>query len=619
MSAPKASTTYRKREGTLAVSHNRQSIAWTPVKPPGAPAEVTIEIPQITNLQQTPAANPKVALKIFVQTPGETEPTAHVFFFTSTSAAKAEQEAVTEALRGSLAAHKANTGPHATSELPDVTTESGQSAAMAIAAALAPGTRDAESWYDDARLLSNIQLQQSLLRSDMELSQRFQQSVRNKPESISISQFQAQFWSHRLHLLRAHAVEKNQSQGAYNVLSEIKPRTVDGSLKLNLSKEQIQLIFSQHPFVKRVYNENVPKLSEMEFWSRFFVSRLFKKLKGEKITDADSVDAVLDKYLRDDYDATLNTAKHVGESRVTKFIDLEGNEQNHSQRRGNQADETMRPSAYDSRKAPILRVLNNMSEKMIAQVTPNDRQGQAHRPIGMDEEAYNEMVLRDLQAEDVDNRVTLNIRDQREYGGTQISDEAATYSKENSYKMLDFIKSSIDPQPNILERATESKGNGAAIAAAQKELIALVREASTSAEAMQTGLSTSIIETLQLTHGTTTEFLHHYYTALYTSSSTSASSKRAAELSGLAGALENSLERINAVAETAQKEKNAAVQATKKQAKEYEAKTGKKRKIDYNLIGGKGADGVKVVMAPTIKAVEVALEKWRALNEGGMP
>lgn len=35
---------------------------------------------------------------------------------------------------------------------------------------------------------------------------------------------------------------------------------------------------------------------------RFFISKLKKKLSGEKISDKDLVDDVMDKYLRPDYD-----------------------------------------------------------------------------------------------------------------------------------------------------------------------------------------------------------------------------------------------------------------------------------------------------------------------------
>ena len=85
------------------------------------------------------------------------------------------------------------------------------------------------------------------------------------------------------------------------MLATIKPKTVDNVVRMSLSREAIHDIFDQHPLVKMVYDDNVPKLPEEEFWSRFFLSRLFKKLKGDKLLPTDNTDPILDRYLgRDD-------------------------------------------------------------------------------------------------------------------------------------------------------------------------------------------------------------------------------------------------------------------------------------------------------------------------------
>ena len=77
----------------------------------------------------------------------------------------------------------------------------------------------------------------------IKLSGRPTQSLREKPETVTVPQFTAQFWSTRLHLLRAHAIEKAQKEGEYNVLPEIKHTSVlgeDGQYHktLNVTKEQ---------------------------------------------------------------------------------------------------------------------------------------------------------------------------------------------------------------------------------------------------------------------------------------------------------------------------------------------------------------------------------------------
>ena len=184
------------------------------------------------------------------------------------------------------------------------------------------------------------------------------------------------------------------------MLSAAKPRQEDGELKLRISKEQVQLIFSQHPLVKRVYDENVPKLNESEFWSRFFLSRLLKKLKGERIIESDSNDAIFDKYLNASEED--NRAPRLHAEHVPHVIDIEGNEENQGgTKSGNQKDFTMRPAP--SAKAPIIRTLNSLSEKIMANVAPSDID--PSNPIGMDEATFNELALRDLQGDPEENRI----------------------------------------------------------------------------------------------------------------------------------------------------------------------------------------------------------------------
>lgn len=60
--------------------------------------------------------------------------------------------------------------------------------------------------------------------------------------------------------MRAHAIEKTQQRGPYNVLAAVKPKTQDGTTKVSLPADRIRDIFEQHPLIKRVYDENVPKV-----------------------------------------------------------------------------------------------------------------------------------------------------------------------------------------------------------------------------------------------------------------------------------------------------------------------------------------------------------------------
>ena len=667
MALPRGSAAYKKKDGTLTLSKDGQSVSWTPIAPPGSKPALTLPVSTITSkpesyyldmalltdildLQQTPATSAKVMLKIFAQGQGSTASETHVFSFTSPTVARAEADAIKDALSKAIQVAKSSN---------DVLAQpSGSgSAAMAIASAVSsvPSTnRGTNVWYDDARLKSDVELQQSLLKANDSLSKTFMESLRTKPESITSSQFTSQFWSTRIHLLRAHAIEKNQTRGAYNVLSSIKPTTVDNAIRLSISKEQIQLIFNQHSLVKRVYDENVPRLSEEEFWSRFFQSRLFKKLKGEKITEGDPTDQILDKYLSHDDDE--ERSKRLMASHVPHIIDVEGNEENHSQRKGNQPDFTMRPTSMD--RVPIIRTLNALSEKIMAHVPPNDIDPSL--PIGVDEETFNSLALKDLQGDADENRVILNVNDQSRFFSDNkdngVSADAARYAQQDPVQVLQHLQgdlahlatnSSLDTAIGVnfdsdssdddgdddqARRAKKSHvGSKASLAAATSQILAAITQqraqtddlhssaagfattgASSSSSSSTCGLPAPIFDRLSLTHATTTEFLQHFWSAFL-----SGDVDRADEVARLVESLDRAMDRIKAVADDAEAERNKEVERVRRQVREHHERTQRKVKFDFNSIGG-GAKAVNLLMGPTVKAIQVAGKEYqKALAEGG--
>lgn len=642
---PSGAVQYKKKDGRLELSEDGKYLFFTNTAST-SPA-VTVPVADITNLQQTPATSPKIALKIFV---GEE---SYVFSFTSAANARKEQEAVTDALRNIIAANKAKSENVQSLVATPAAQQNGGDAAQSSTIAIARATTSKaveEEWYDDGKLLANSELQRSLLAANKPLQARLNASLKERPESVSFSQFNTQFWSSRLHLLRAHAIEKAQQMGEYNVLPEIaftrKPAEKEGepdTKELKITKEQIILIFRQYPVVKEAYDENVPKpLNPGEFWRRFFSSRLLKKLKGEKITQQDAPDGILDKYLerRD----PMRSEEGVY---IPHFIDLEGNEQNHSQRKGNRPDQDMRPSSFD--KVPILRVLNNLSEKMLERVAPED--GEAHAPIGMDEETFEQLRLRDLAMDDTDRRVVLNVREQSRAAGDDLSAEAKLYAQQEPAAVLQTLHSDLQPR-NLggdengtlrLDRAigyhtdsdsdsedesTTSQANGkapkkkkqvpinshAAINSASSSILSNIktRRMATSSDAKSLrGLSQTTFDQLQITHNTTTEFLHYFWT-LFLSGDPSHST----ELSQLATTLDRSMDRISAVGEQAENERAAEIEKRKERLREVERRTGKRRKVDVEADVSGGKKVVEEMMAPTVKALGEAGEIYRkALEE----
>ena len=577
----------------------------------------------IVDLQQTPASNPKVMLKIFVQPPNASagSPEQYVFSFTAGANARPEADAIKDALSSAIQAAKAG---HA-SPAPTASNGESMSAAMAMANAVSSTGSGRDSWDDDKKLKADVELQQALLNSDLNLKRMLMESLTSKPDTMTTPQFMSQFWSTRVHLLRAHAIERAQTRGSYNVLSTLKPRVEDNVSKMNISKEQIQLIFSQHPLIKRVYDENVPKLSEQQFWSRFFQSRLFKKMRGERISENDPTDLVLDKYLKTDEYGNFSSR----EAHVPNFLDLEGNELNNSQRRGNRPDLDMRPSGAD--KVPIIRSLNSLSEKIMANVAPADRD--PHAPIGMDEETYNELQLRDLRGDEQQNRILLNIRDQSRFFSSTSKvaedEQSRLFAKQDPEKILRDLR--VEVEHNLPENGTaplgklvepdedsdddEKKqrghvGSRANLQRASTQILDAIRDRRAQTDVSSTtdtyGLSSNLYDRLILTHATTTEFLHQYWQAFL-----SGNADRAGEVASLVESLSRAQARIKSVAQDAEAERQVEVDRLKRHAREVLDATG--RKIRLNLAGVPGGEkAVNQLLGPTNQALETALARYHA-------
>ena len=668
MTPPTGSASYKKRDGTLTLSGDSKSVIWTPLGVPGGPPTLKLAVSSVTSryvnpdevnraenadcslpdLQQTPASSAKVMLKIFTQCPGALAPETHVFSFISAVSARVEADAIKDALSVAIHAIKGAAGIAAESA------ERGSARtfkSLAINNALSAATDDRSrlnGWYDDARLRSDIELQKSLLKSDPSLQKTFMESLRTKPDSISNARFTDQFWSTRISLLRGHAIEKNQSRGPYNVLSTIKSRTEDNVTRLSISKEQIQLIFNQHPLVKRMYDENVPQINESEFWSKFFQSRVFKMLKGEKIVETDALVPIMDRYLREGDDS--NRTRRLLNVEIPHIIDIEGNEQNHSQRKGNQPDLTMRPASSDN--VPIIRTLNTLSERIMADVVPIDTHPTPSSATA-DDETFRELALHDLEDDADEDRIMFRVKDQPRFFSRDqempdaddpdsgLASDPATVLQAIRMDLRRSIDGSdgLDLEHTIgIDEASDTDtdddvdnemrtkqahvGSRASLAQAKKQMMVAMTQrqaqvddilgssSPTSTMAMATSLdmTSGLFERVTLTHATTTEFLHHFWTAFL-----SGDASRAHEVAGLVESLRRALGRMEAVMTDADEDRLRQIERRKKDVKELYLATGRKVRFHPDSVRG-GSETVQNLLAPTVQAVTHALAQYeRAL------
>ncbi|TQS38274.1 hypothetical protein Golomagni_01224 [Golovinomyces magnicellulatus] len=616
----RGSAAYKKKDGTICIEQDKKTVTWSPIGAHSDEKAIIIAVKDITtDLQQTPESAAKVMLRIIQKSPDSNEAITYQFHFNSSLNPREEANSVKNILTSAISAIKSLDEGVPKSKIPALPPKSN-----AVATASIPRSSNA-SWFDDTQLKNNIELQQTLMKNDPTLHRTYMESRRTKPDNVSDSQFNSQFWSTRTSLLRAYAVETSQQRGSYNVLSSVKPRQVDGELKMNISVEQVQLIFNQHPLVKRVYDENVPKLNDMEFWSRFFLSRLFKKLKGERMVESDNCDAIFDKYLDANNNLSLRNKQHA--MQVPHIIDIEGNEENQGgSKSGNRKDFTMRPGS--SAKVPIIRTLNSLSEKIMAQVAPSDIN--PLDPIGMNEETYNSLALRDLQGVSEDFKFALNVKEQsRFFSGDKksISDEAALYAKKSPSDVLFAFQNELCPTVlknnaaneldlsivnSVLDESDSEDDEGqsqvsikASFQDAEKQIFEGIntrRSEFNNSESRSSllGLSQRIFDRLSLTHATTIEFLQYFWIIFL-----SGDPEKAGELAKLVETLERAVSRIEAVAEDAEKERQELISKQKQNIKDVYKTSGRKIQWNPNSVPG-GAKVVKEMTEPTIRALEKA-------------
>lgn len=603
-----------------------------------------------SDLQQTPPTNPKVILKIIEKAPGATEPTNYMFTFTSAEArpeADALKDVLSKLLQEVRSGDAALPGPASSTGTPTATGGSGggakQTASGSSSMAFASSVNSkpaAPRWFDDAQLKSDIELQQSLMKADRNMHQTYMDARATKPDSISDAAFNSQFWSTRTNLLRAHAIDMNQKRGAYNVLSTIKPRTEGEELKLSISVEQVQLIFSQHPLVKRLYDENVPKVPEAEFWSRFFLSKLSRTLRGDKVQDEKKEGIVRDS-LFDNHDESENTlafqSKIMSQS-VPHIIDVEGNEENTGGvKSGNQKDLEMRPR----KNVLIVKTLNSLSEKIMANVAPSDAVGSAAED---EDPTLRQIALRDLRGDAQEQRVILNVKEQSRFFSKNEetrSANSAMFAKQQPSRVLRDIQTDvdllrtdntnginlhgaigIDPDSESDEDAPKKPhvGSRAARRAAENDVMEGVKRrrvekyGTGSAATVIMGLPADIAERCQLTHATTVEFLHQFWTAFL-----SGDPDRAAELQYLVESLKRSEERITAVATEAETARRSIIDIKTAEIKLKYKTTGiKDRSWHPKQVKG-GQKAVLQMMRPISDALKKAQADYqKALAEEGI-
>ncbi|KAF9975009.1 RNA polymerase II transcription factor B subunit 1 [Actinomortierella ambigua] len=230
-----------------------------------------------------------------------------------------------------------------------------------------------------------------------------------------------EFWETRQHLLRNQAVIEQQQKGQSSAWLDLKPETGESNdVKYVMTPQVIHSVCQQYPSIKRAYDMYVPdKLSEAEFWKRYFQSRFFHRSRsGRGANEPD--DDIFDKALEEDEEETKNAPKKIKLDHINRLLDLSMTEEDHFEP-FTSPDSTMAAGrTKESKEAmPLIRRFNRYAQRVL-----NSAIGPPRKPTA-DSDQLNmsgverEIVLEDLQTQKESNRILLDIQDTRRYFESQ--------------------------------------------------------------------------------------------------------------------------------------------------------------------------------------------------------
>lgn len=564
MSLVTGAASYKKKSGLLTIYEDRSPsiLQWRAADNEIAIPSVEIVLSTISQMKATPATSEVMRLMVIVKPSEGEEAQNYVFTFGN----KLVMENIKESLQQIVARYKS--ALQATQFVNDAKEKEKPLI----------NTTFLDDALDTKRLLKNHELQQKLLLDDKLLMATFTQAViKEKLDPL-------EFWSTRVHQLRAFALANSQKRGPYNVLSSIKPTaTSDNQVNVSVTREKIHTIFEQYPIVRKAYDDNVPRISEGEFWSRFFSSKLFRKLRGEKVNVNIRGDFILDKYINMDVDYEEQPEV---EYNVNKIIDLEANQEDDPSKLGNKPDMTMQQDAIPET-VQVLRSMNRLSQKMMNSLeyeysrsaTP-DTQSKEQREKDL---VKRELTLADLQKRETTEYLKLNVlssktTNEEKTPETESQNKQTTLSIPTKPQFIQSLKamkrtlettsfnlsSPYQPSKKPHIETTSRHISQLITLNAKQSQQTWSSSASSSAEhttsiEIQDQISKDTIdqqtlESLRITHSTTVEFLRHFWQHFQ-----SGDEKSIGQLRSLAGSLVKSLERINSAIDNVQGDKKVMV------------------------------------------------------------
>jgi len=345
--------------------------------------------------------------------------TSHGFVFTSNNALK-ERNDFKEGISAILA--ERNLRANANSGTPRAGSSPAGSPSVSDASGSAPGTPKLSSAQfkmgpgaarrglnGGAGPSSELKVRFELLKQNKELAMLHKELVMGKHVS------EEEFWESRKHLLRNKTAIDQQQKGQSSAWLDLKPQTGESNdVKYIMTPQVIHSVCQQYPsskgdcfyvafphrlyrnraergrqagssgpirsmltvycvllstfvnLVKRAYDAFVPdKLSEGEFWKRYFQSRFFHRSRsGRGANEPD--DDIFDKALEEDEEETKSAPKRIKLDHINRLVDLSTTEEDHLEP-FTTPDSTMAAGkTKESKEAmPLIRRFNRYAQRVL--------------------------------------------------------------------------------------------------------------------------------------------------------------------------------------------------------------------------------------------------------------
>ncbi|KAI0703370.1 hypothetical protein C8T65DRAFT_654998 [Cerioporus squamosus] len=589
-----AQASYKKLPGLLELTDSH--LQWTKA---GDKAPV-VKVPhaEAASLSRSKVGAPQVRLKIGLLS----DEAGHNFTFTSPQAvALAERDKFEAELTNIIARNRAGAPqavPAPTKPLqaatPAPTTPAHGSAVgtpMRPPPPLArPSTSRAVSVASDMRAsgtpvgndaTSDFRLRKKVLLSNPELAQLHRELVMGGHISEN------EFWEGREHLLLAQAAAESQKRGKPGQLVDPRPTSVDGEVKIVITPQLVHDIFEEFPIVARAYSDNVPaKLSEAEFWSRYFQSKLFNahraSIRSSAAQHVVKDDPIFDRYLEKDDDEL--EPRRLREERVDTFIDLGATSVDHEET-GNERDITMQAGKQKA-VLPLIRKFNEHSTRLLDTALGGPAAKRRRIDDG-ESEHYAQLDLEDLHDNQSSSGIVLDMQDRQRYfdGRATAASNVDDGVRVDFREALQQSKASTQGwSSNLAELKIERKAGDAA-------LVSMTQNVASRLDVKQRkhDIPEGLFRQMTTCQTAANEFLRQFWLAIYPPGnesqalSTATPAQKAAKAAKMIGYLSKTQEKVEALVGAAHKE-------------------------------GVDPARVQVAMKPILDAVNKAQDFWRLKN-----